>query len=300
MTEAMRSKQRRKPFELAEVQMRARQLSPTTYVVAASDVDDTDHAATNAGFVIGASSVLVIESLSNGRLASQLIGEIRRVTPLPLRFLVNTSFHGDHCFGNFVFPSETVIIHHSATKRALDEGFEEDRGFMIDLLGAGLGIEEVVARSADVVCEGSLVLDLGGKRVDIEHIGYAQTDGDLVIRIPDDNVVFVGNMLQAPPPAFPWLFEGRAAEATATYRRLHDSVDDDVAIVPGHGRTMRRADILYSIEYIEELTRQIEGVKAQDATLAQARDIARMESYSGYSMYERIHLDVNVPALLSS
>lgn len=300
MTEAIGRKQRRKPFELAEVQMGARQLSPTTYVVEANDVDDTDHTATNAGFVIGAASVLVIESLSNGRLASQLIGEIRRVTSLPIRFLVNTSFHGDHCFGNFVFPGETVVIQHSATKRTLDEGFEEDRRFMIDLLGAGLGIEEAVARSADVACADSLALDLGGKRVDVGHIGYAQTDGDLVIRIPDDNVVFVGNMLQAPPPAFPWLFGGRAAEAIATYRRLHDSVDDDVVIVPGHGRTMRRADILYSIEYIEELSRHIDRAKAQGATLAQARDIARMENYSGYSLYERIHFDVNVPALLGS
>lgn len=63
----------------------------TPCMVMAADVDETDHTATNAGFVVGDSGVLVVESLSNGRLASQVIGEVRKVTPLPIRFLVTTS-----------------------------------------------------------------------------------------------------------------------------------------------------------------------------------------------------------------
>jgi glyoxylase-like metal-dependent hydrolase (beta-lactamase superfamily II) len=290
--------QKDRPFELARVRMRARELAPGTYAVMADDVEEVDHAATNAGFMVGESGVLVVESLSTGTLASQLIGEIGKVTPLPIRYLVNTSFHGDHCFGNFAFPAQTVIIGHEATKRAIDERFEQDRAFMIDLLGAGLGIEETVARSADLTCTESLTLDLGGRRVEILHLGYAQTDGDLIVHATDANVVFVGNMLQAPPPAFPWLFEGRPHEAIATYRRLHDRLDEDTAIVPGHGRVMRRADILHSIAYLEELAEEAERAKARGLTLDQARDAIPMDACSGYSMYERIHFGVNLPALM--
>ncbi|WUD72211.1 MBL fold metallo-hydrolase [Streptomyces sp. NBC_00510] len=167
--------QKNKPFELGDVRMHTRELADGVYAVMAADVDDTDHTATNAGFAVGDSGVLVVESLSNGRLASQVISAVRTVTSLPIRFLVNTSFHGDHCFGNFAFPSQTVIIHHEATKRAIDERFEQDRAFMIDLLGPNVGIEEVVARSADVAVSGPCSLDLGGKHVDIDHIGFAQT-----------------------------------------------------------------------------------------------------------------------------
>ncbi|MFD8027423.1 MBL fold metallo-hydrolase [Streptomyces sp. NPDC059717] len=291
--------QKNRPFELADVQMHPHRLAEGVYAVMASDVDTTDHTATNAGFAVGDSGVLVIESLSNGRLASQVIGEVRKATPLPIRFLVNTSFHGDHCFGNFAFPAQTVIIHHEATKRVIDERFEQDRAFMIDLLGPNAGIEEAVARSADVTVTGSCSLDLGGRHVDIEHIGYAQTDGDLVVRIREDNIVFVGNMLQAPPPAFPWLLEGRADEALVTYRRLHDILDDDTLIVPGHGRTMRRADILHSITYLEKLIHLARD--AQDSKLPpdQAREALAMKEYSDYSMYEFIHFQVNIPAVLS-
>jgi len=78
--------QKNRPFELAEVQMQARKLSGGVYAVMATDVDETDHTATNAGFVVGDSGVLVIESLSNARLASQVIDEVRKVTSLPIRF----------------------------------------------------------------------------------------------------------------------------------------------------------------------------------------------------------------------
>ncbi|MFI8186564.1 hypothetical protein OG539_33530 [Actinacidiphila glaucinigra] len=70
---------------------------------------------------------------------------------------------------------------------------------MIDLLGPNAGIEEVLARSADIAVSGPCSLDLGGRHVDIEHIGFAQTDGDLVVRMREDDIVFGGNMLQAPP-----------------------------------------------------------------------------------------------------
>ncbi|MFJ4982417.1 MBL fold metallo-hydrolase [Streptomyces sp. NPDC088732] len=292
--------QKSRPFDIAEVRMHRRELADGVYAVMAADVEETDHTATNAGFVVGDSGVLVVESLSNGRLASQVIGAVRAVTSLPIRFLVNTSFHGDHCFGNFAFPSQTVIIHHEATKRAIDERFEQDRAFMIDLLGANVGIEEVVSRSADIAVSGACSVDLGGKHVDIEHIGFAQTDGDLVVRMREDNVVFVGNMLQAPPPAFPWLLEGRADEALATYRRLYELLDDGTLIVPGHGRPMRRADVLHSIAYLEELTGLAREAQGKGLSADQVREALGMKEYSDYSMYESIHFEVNVPAVLNA
>jgi glyoxylase-like metal-dependent hydrolase (beta-lactamase superfamily II) len=292
--------QKNRPFELAEVQMQARKLSGGVYAVMATDVDETDHTATNAGFVVGDSGVLVIESLSNARLASQVIDEVRKVTSLPIRFLVNTSFHGDHCFGNFAFPAETVIIHHEATKRVIDERFEQDRAFMIGLLGANAGIEETVARSADVTVSESCSLDLGGKHVDIKHIGFAQTDGDLIVRVREENIVFVGNMLQAPPPAFPWLLEGRAEEALATYRRLHDILDDHTVIVPGHGGTMHRTDILHSIGYIEKLNGLARDAHDKGMPAGQVHEALAMKEYGSYSMYDFIHFQVNIPAVLST
>jgi hypothetical protein len=87
------------------------------FAVLPDDVSAQDHVATTAGFVIGERSVLVFESMLNGDLASQLIGLIRQVMMKLIRFLVNTSYHGDHAYENYVSPETTVIIQRPATKR---------------------------------------------------------------------------------------------------------------------------------------------------------------------------------------
>ncbi len=289
--------QKSKPFDPAQVRMEAHELAPGVFAVMAADIEKTDHTATNAGFIIGRDAVLAVESLSNGELASQLIGAIRKNTSLPIRYLVNTSYHGDHCFGNFVFPAETSIIEHEFTKNFLDENFEQDRAFMIDLLGEGRGIEEAVPRSAELIVEGRICLDLGGKAVEVAHIGFAQTEGDLIVRLPEENVVFVGNMLQAPPPAFPWLLDGGHREAVETYRRLHEMLDDETIIVPGHGKLMHREEILFHVRYIDELSKQVGKTIERGMSLEEAKEEVRMEDYSSYSMYEFIHFEVNVPTM---
>ena len=95
------------PWDPADVKLKSHQLKTDVYAVLPHDAFDKDHVATTAGFIIGDKGVLVIESMVNGHLASQLIGEIRKVTTKPIRYLVNTSYHGDHSYGNFKFPKDT-------------------------------------------------------------------------------------------------------------------------------------------------------------------------------------------------
>jgi cyclase len=63
---------------------------------------------------------------------------------------------------------------------------------------------------------------------------------------------------------------------------------------------MPRADIRYSIEYLQELKAQIESATAKALTEEQARDQIVMARFAAYSLYERIHLGVNVPTLLAA
>ena len=285
------------PWDPNLIHMEARQLVPGVYGVFADDVDKKDHTATSAGFVIGRDGVLVVESLINGTLASQLLGEIRKHTTLPIRYLVNTSYHGDHCYGNFVFPAGTTIIEHRATKEYIDTKFEADRKFMLGLMGPGRGIEEVVPRSADLTLTDRVSIDLGGRKVEILHIGFAQTPGDVIVWLPQEKIVFVGNMIQAPPPAIPWLLEGHHREAIVTLHRLYDMLDDQAVIVPGHGRPMRRTDILYSVQYLTELGKEVEAAVARGLTLEQAQKTISMPKYSSYSLYPFAHVQINIPAV---
>jgi glyoxylase-like metal-dependent hydrolase (beta-lactamase superfamily II) len=284
------------PWDAALVNLTSKELAPGVFAVLPDDVFDKDHVATTAGFVVGERGVLVIESMLNGDLASQLIGLVRQVTTKPIRFLVNTSYHGDHAYGNYVFPENTVIIQHPATKRYMDEHFEDDRRFMIGLMGRRRGIERVQARTADIVVPEMISVDLGGRILEVRHFGFAQTPGDLVIWVPDAKVLWVGNMIQAPSPALPWLLEGRHHDTIETLRRVRDFLPEDATIIPGHGRPMRPADIEFPLRYLRELDGSVRKAIGDGRSVEDAVDAVAMAQYGDYSLFDWAHKTVNVPA----
>src|ERR1700689_2400980 len=82
----------------------------------AAVVNDEGLGGGNAGFVIGDDGVLVIDTFQDPRPAKALLGEIRKLTPLPIRFVANTHYHLDHVNGNDVFAAAgaVVIAHRNA------------------------------------------------------------------------------------------------------------------------------------------------------------------------------------------
>lgn len=287
------------PWDAATVNLTSKELAPGVFAVMPDDVFAKDHVATTAGFVIGEHSVLVIEAMLNGDLASQLIGLVRKETKKPIRFLVNTSYHGDHAYGNYVFPDSTVIIQHPATKRYMDENFEDDRQFMLGLMGKGKGIERVQSRSADITVSDMISVDLGGRTVEIRHFGFAQTPGDLVIWAPDAKVLWVGNMIQAPSPALPWLLEGRHKDTMTTLARVRDFLPEDATIIPGHGRPMRPADIEFPLRYLRELDSAVHEAVREGRSVEETLKTVAMADYGEYSLFDWAHSQVNVPAAYS-
>ena len=77
--------------------------------------------ADNAGFIVGKDCVLVIDAHFNGEMGMQIIEAVKKVTNLPIKYLVNLNAFGDHVFGNYVFPESTVIISHEKTLKFLKD-----------------------------------------------------------------------------------------------------------------------------------------------------------------------------------
>ncbi|MGN6122122.1 MAG: hypothetical protein ACTHOJ_04120, partial [Sphingomonas oligoaromativorans] len=98
------------PWDAATVNLISREMTPGVFAVLPDDVNEKDHVATTAGFIIGERGVLVIESMVNGDLASQFIGLVRKETSKPSRLQVNTSYQVDHPIGPGGFPDTSTII----------------------------------------------------------------------------------------------------------------------------------------------------------------------------------------------
>lgn len=253
--------------------------------------------ATTGGFVVGDNGVLVIESMLNRRLARQHIALIRAVTDKPLLWLVNTSYHGDHSYGNYVFPRSTKVIQHVRTKAYVREAFEKDTVFMMQHFGKGRGIEQVVPRTGDVLIPkgGMMSIDLGGRTVEIRDFGFAQTGGDLFVWVPDAKVLWAGNAIIAPKPALPWLLDGHVRETLATMKRLYRFVPADARIVPGHGPVTGRQTVKWHIDYLSELLRRVRSAVAKGFDARQTASAVTMKDYGGYALHGWVHSGLNVP-----
>jgi glyoxylase-like metal-dependent hydrolase (beta-lactamase superfamily II) len=257
--------------------------------------------ATTAGFIVGDKGVLLIETMLNKRLYDQLYKLVRSVTSKPVVYAVNTSDHGDHCFGNYLLPAQTLIIQNEYCKANLEKNFSGIQQFMIGLFGKGRGMEDVKYRAADITIakDQQLKLDLGhGITVELVNTGTAQSPADLFvfIKTPQQKVAWLGNPFIAESPTIPWLFDGYFLEPVANLKKIYDRLADDDIIVPGHGRITSKKGIGYTIEYVNALQQQVQEALKAGLTLEQTQAKVTMKEYDrGYELFHWLHVNFNIP-----
>ena len=151
----------------------------------------------NAGFVVTDDSVVVIDALGSPALATELIAEIRRVTPKPIRYVIVTHFHADHIYGLQAFKAiGATIIAHSAGREYLNsdtaqrrlEASRQDLYPWIDERTRLVGADRWLA-------DNDTTLMLGGQAFRIRHVGPAHSPEDLVVHVPNAGVLFVGDLV---------------------------------------------------------------------------------------------------------
>lgn len=288
------------PWTPNAIRLESQELAPGVFAIVDSKADEYAPAgiplATSGGFVIGDDGVLMVESMINRQLFCQAIDLVRAETDLPIRYVVNTSSHGDHNFGNSFLPDDVQVVQHEQTADYIAGHFEEDVAFMEANFGADQGLDEIEPRAADVrVGDAGWSVDLGGVTVEARHYGFAQTPGDLFVYVPAAKVLWTGNAFLAEAPGVPWLLAGNAVAAEETLAAVQASLPSDAIVVPGHGRPRPPASMDFHIDYLRAL---IAGVQAAvddgldvEATVA----AVTMPEFQGYKLWGWIHEQVNVP-----
>ncbi|MCD0470516.1 MBL fold metallo-hydrolase [Flavobacterium sp. JAS] len=257
--------------------------------------------ATSAGFIVGDKGVLLIETMLSKRLYDQLYKLIRSVTEKPIVYAINTSDHGDHCFGNYLLPKETIVIQNEFCKDNLSKNYDNIKQFMIMLFGKGRGIEESVYRPADITISinETMKVDMGkGNIVEIINVGTAQSPADLFVYLKSasGNVLWAGNPFIAESPTIPWLFDGFFLEPVNNLNKIYNMIGDKDIVVPGHGRVTNKAGIKYTIDYVEALKTNVENAVKQGLTLEQTKATVTMKEFDkGYELFNWLHFNFNLP-----
>ncbi len=136
----------------------------------------------NAGFVIGSDGVAVIDTFATGEAAQQLLTEIRKLTKLPVKFVINTHYHLDHVAGNSVFEEAgAVVIAHRNVRRWIKP--ENLKFFGATPTPQQKAMIDALTTPA-MVYEGTLELHLGARQIQVRSFP-GHTGGDSVVLIPD-------------------------------------------------------------------------------------------------------------------
>lgn len=198
----------------------------------------------NVTLVLGGEAALVVDTLSTDGQAAELLAAVRRVTGLPL-LVANTHHHFDHCFGNTVFAALGAPIWAQEEAAALlrSRGAALQQHWCTEYAGTepalAEGMAAVVVRPPDHTVRVESTLDLGGRSVVLRHFGRGHTAGDLVVLVPDAEVVLAGDLVEESGP--PQFDDAYPLDWADTLAALLTVAGDGTVVVPGHGAPVDRA-----------------------------------------------------------
>ncbi|MEE1758269.1 MULTISPECIES: MBL fold metallo-hydrolase [unclassified Streptomyces] len=178
----------------------------------------------NAGVISVDGESTLVDTTATEQRARALREAVLGVGVAP-RVVVNTHSHGDHTFGNFVFP-EAVVVGHAGTRAEIQKVGLHLTGLWPDVCWG-----EIELSPPTITYEDRLTLHIGSVRADVVDMGTAHTANDTVVWLPEQRVLFTGDLvMRGVTPFIPMGSLSGALAAVRAMRELRPEV-----IVPGHG-----------------------------------------------------------------
>jgi len=256
----------------------------------------------NAAIIILGDSVLVVDTHSKPSAARALIEQIKKLTPKPVKYVVNTHFHWDHYQGNEAYPSSwpagVEIISSEATRQNIQRlgiprvkneivtmpqeianlkkdlekasGPEQKRTIEESIREAEAYFAELKSMQVTLptmTFDRSLILRRGARAVEILWLGRAHTDGDVFVYLPNEKIIVTGDALHGWTPFMGDSYPYDWIQTLDAAEKL-----DFNLVLGGHGDVMH-GKLRFELwkQYFQDLMDQTSAAYAQGATLEQAQ-----------------------------
>jgi cyclase len=212
----------------------------------------------NNGVIAGRDAAVIIDAGVTPDISHQIQIRAAELTDRPVRYLVNTTYHGDHTFGNAAFPAETVVVSSRTNKENMADLGYEKKVRSGNMYGDEKLLDTVTRwRKPELAFDSFAEIDLGGRVVQLFHFGPGNGPGDTIAYIPDARVAWTGNYLCHAGVAH-MLLQGGPQPYVASLRRMREQLPELQTIIPGHGPAGDGpAAIATLIGYLERLNEDV-------------------------------------------
>jgi glyoxylase-like metal-dependent hydrolase (beta-lactamase superfamily II) len=216
----------------ARVEIKAADLGNNTYMLTGQGGNIT--------VAVGSDGIIMVDG-QFAPLSDKIKTAIKAISPLPVKYLINTHYHGDHTGGNENFARDGVaIVAHDNIRVRLAAGTIQ-----------GLTGNKVAPRPAEALPKetyfgGSMVLEAGGRKAKLTHVSNAHTDGDTWVYFADANVLATGDTFNN-LKRYQNIDFANGGDVRGMIRALDTYLsvsNDGTRIVPGHGPLASKADLV--------------------------------------------------------
>src|SRR5262245_43848127 len=213
----------------------------------------------NVTIIVGQTSVIVVDAKQTEPGAKDLLAEIAKITPKPVKTAVITHSDGDHVNGLVAFPAGTKIIAHENNKKEQETA----------LAAGGRGAPPADKLPNQVVTKNKETMTIDGVKLELYHFGPAHTSGDLIVYLPDQKIVSTGDIVVT----------NRAddnpnihAEKNGTTAGWLQNVKGMIALnadtyITGHGDILMKADLQRKLDATQARRDKIAAMVKEGKTL---------------------------------
>lgn len=254
--------------DFTKVQIKATRVAGQVYVI-----EDTtpEFSGGNIGVSVGPDGVVLIDD-KFAPLAPRVEAAIRTISQQPIRFIINTHYHGDHTGGNAAFGGKSTIIAHDNTRKRLLAIRDKDNA---PLPAVALPV---------ITFEDKVSVHLNGEDIRAIHFPSGHTDTDVVIFFTRSNVVHMGDEFFN--GAFPFIDidgGGSVKGLIANIEKLLPEIPADARIIPGHGKVATTKELREFLAMLKTTTGIVEaGIKARK-TADQLKSEKALAGYDRWS-----------------
>jgi glyoxylase-like metal-dependent hydrolase (beta-lactamase superfamily II) len=229
----------------------------------------------NTGVIVGDDGVMVIDTQATPRMAERVLEKIRTVTDKPVKYVLLTHYHAVRVLGASAYGAQAVIASRGTYEMIVERGqedYDSEAGRFPRLFQ---GIESIPGLTwPTIVFDDRLTVDLGNKRVEILHLGKGHTQGDTIAWLPDERVLYSGDLVEY--NATPYTGDAHLSDWPATLQRLRALKPEK--LVPGRGDALTTPeDCATALDMTEAFVTDLFEAAKQGA----ARNLPLKEIYRG-------------------
>lgn len=209
------------------------------------------YAQVNAGVIVGQDMAVVVDTLAFPEEAIKMRNFIEQDLQVPIRYVINTHYHADHAWGNYLFPQAKIIGHQLCYQKLKEIGMPSLEKAKKD---------NSIFRSSKIVLpqitfgEGEIGLKVGKKNLKIFPLPGA-SDDSIAVLIVEDRVLFAGDTMMP----IPYLVDGDIEDTIESLKYLSKLTLEN--IVQGHGDIILRGEIAgmikHNLDYISEIRKVV-------------------------------------------